>query len=315
MRNLQSALKAVWTRAINKSAAFKRRLSGMLRPKDFLLRSTDRRYKGIWISDAPSLLAQSDLKEGDILFGGNLKRNVITHTTSSPLSHCGVLITIDGQSKVFEALRSGVQTNSIEHFMQRYSYVSVFNFPSLPRGHLDRARCFALCCLNTPTRYAKFKAVLLPILEYVHQRRHWYYLSTPDLRTLPRSVRKTHYFCSELVLDFFREAGISGLDKAYYRSSVWTPGMLVEDNIFTFVGYLASSYEAINPNDPILCGCGHLLQRWEKARLVGDVRTLQSFTHSLEAHVAASAAEFKRVGSQDTHSKAGRRVRKGRPWR
>lgn len=312
-RPLQTVVRLACAFISNKAIMFKWRFLTILRPKDMLLRNTDRRYNGLWMSDAPELLTKADLQEGYILFAGRMQKTLITHATSSTLSHCGVLIQHEGVLQVFEATPPKVKLSTIDEFVERYSYVSVFVGPILSNQDLDRARTFALSHLNMP--YAKVKAALLPVYEYIHQVRHWY-RKKPDLRNIPNRRReKRSYFCSEIVLDYFREAGVQMLNKRYYRATAWTPGLLAEENIFRHRGYIASSYTAIHPDDPVLSGNGLLLPEWERARIAGDVGVLKSFTYSMKSAIAAQIALEKQALSEKKRHKQGRSARRERPWK
>jgi|GEM_PF-1356527 len=271
--------------------AMKWRLRQILWPKDTLLRMTDRRFHGLWLGDAPALLTLGDLREGHILFGVGSPRNVIdkvqrflrkliSHASSSPITHCGVLVRIRGELRVFEAVFGrGVVFTSVADFIRRYDYVSVYRDPALNRRRMNSGRAFAKELEGRHLRYASFAAMFVPIKEYFHQRLHW---SFPrNLSVIGTDYPERHpsrFFCSQLVLAFFRATNIPGFEKHYFRADVWTPGLLAEDNIFRFVGFLASSYAVIHLQDPVIAGASHRLRRWEEARLASDMDALNEFS-------------------------------------
>jgi hypothetical protein len=212
---------------------------------------------------------------------------------------------------VLEALPYKIEINKIEDFVARYDYVSVFNEPKFRKQHIRQGRDFAESCLQKRTKYAFLKAGALPIVEIMHQYRHWRINRAPDLSRTSRTNLGKSYFCSELVLEFFLQAGVAGFDLNYLKANRWTPGLLVEDSVFRFLGYVADRYTDIHPDDPILGGCGHLLKTWERARVCGDTTTLHSFTYSLREQNLLPASKFATTPRRHSLKKK----REGRPWK
>ncbi|HJW56939.1 MAG TPA: hypothetical protein VJ577_16860 [Burkholderiaceae bacterium] len=266
-------------------------LRQILWPKDTLLRMTDRRFHGLWLGDAPTLLTLNELREGQILFGVGAPSNVIakfqqflrkliSYASSSPIVHCGVLIRHNGKLEVFESVfDDGVVSTPVSDFVSRYDYVSVYHDPALNQHRMNLGKAFADELLKQPPKYAPLAATWAPIKEYFHQRRHWSFPRNLSVITAEYpNHRPKRFFCSQLVLAFFRATNIPGFEKHYFRPDAWTPGLLAEDNIFRFVGFLASSYATIQAQDPVIAGAAHRLKRWEEARLSGDLDALNTFS-------------------------------------
>lgn len=271
------------------------------RPKDTLLKYTDRRGGTLWIGDAPRLLKIPMVKEGQIIFGAgsgatyvNTKsgfvRKLIAYASSGPYTHCGIVFKdANGELFVYEAApHSGVGRSKLHEFVDRYKYVSIFNEPAFTKSGLRKSKNFAKYSVKKKLPYAWSRALILPITEMHHQARHWLPSSNAKLINQERTKSiKTNYFCSEFVLDCLKASKIPGFESAYYDSSKWSPMMLAEENgLFKFHGYIVPrGYLDVSLNDPILSGHGHFLGRWEKARLSNDVAVLNAFSISMRRDI------------------------------
>lgn len=230
------------------------------RKQDKLKRSTDRRYKGIWMSDAPELLNGQELRAGDVLFcgqpqvhGGKLTE-LIQNTTDGVYVHCGVYI---GDGTVVDAVASGIREIPLEHFVSNYTYVAVTRCPGANEKRSEAIIQFARRCVGL--RYNRRGAAMVPLREYLNIRRHYNLHKMRHERPFGKSRRtraaQNGYFCSEFVVQCYIECGYIPEEQSYYDAQCWSPTGLAEDRFFELIGFIsAGGLMAVHPDDPHLGG-------------------------------------------------------------
>lgn len=243
-------------------------------PMDTLLRETEQRAEGlIWIGDPPTLLRLEDLDEGTIVFGVGAsgrdgakkargRHALIQYGSSGPYIHVGIVL-LDkktGKLRVFEAAGSGVQACTLDEFRDHYRYVAVYEIPALRyRASIDAARRFARQTVDAKTPYSHTGALLVPLRQWLHQRRVWKWPNQHPRRSsrphVPRSGNPRSYFCSQFVIDTVRAAGVPGFETNLLNPRCYTPMMLAESRgILWFKGYVADGYGVLDPRDPVIAG-------------------------------------------------------------
>lgn len=233
--------------------------------QDNLKKTTDRRYKGLWMGDPPELLTREDLLAGDVLFCGQAKHNkrteLIQKSTDGVYVHCGVYI---GDGRVVDALGSGMRETSLERFVADYTYVAVTRSPGANQERSEKIVQFARRCVKSRLRYNLLGAMLVPLREYLNIRKHYLFYWKPGKRrhrkpTWKKTARRG-FFCSEFVVQCYVECGYIDDDQDYYHKGNWSPTGLAEENIFEFLGFMAAGgLEAVHPDDPHLAGNGWVL--------------------------------------------------------
>ncbi|WP_141668063.1 MULTISPECIES: hypothetical protein [unclassified Burkholderia] len=254
---------------------------------DTLLRETDQRMTGgLWIGDPPALLQVEDLTESMLVFGvgtseqrgsktAQKMRALIEYGSSGPYVHVGVIL-LDSETnclKVFEAGASGVQACPLDTFRGRYRYIAAYEQPALlPSGSIEAARRFARRAVDVKTPYSRLGALLAPLRQWRHQRRVWKWPDhDPTWSSRPHGAgphRRSHYFCSQFVIDTIRAAGVRGFETNFLKSTCYTPMMLAESpGLLRFVGFVAEDYMLLDPRDPVIAGTvyarhPHLRAKW-----------------------------------------------------
>lgn len=241
---------------------------------DTLLRETEQRAEGLlWIGDPPALLRLEDLDEGTIIFGVGAsgrdgakkprgRHALIQYGSSGPYIHVGIVL-LDKETeelRVFEAAGSGVQACTLDEFHSHYRYVAAYEIPALRhRASIDAARRFARQKVDARTPYSHRGALLVPLRQWLHQRRVWKWPNGDPTWSsrphVPRSGHSRSYFCSQFVIDTVRTAGVLGFETNLLNPACYTPMMLAESHgILWFKGYVADGYDVLDPRDPVIAG-------------------------------------------------------------
>lgn len=159
----------------------------------------------------------SQLEDGDIILTAD---NGITSTgirlfTLAPVSHAALYI---GKRQVAEAVNSGVRIRDIEEVMRDESVIVAFRHPQITPPHAARIREFALAQVG---RHYNHLGVMLHAPFSIERR-------VCELPLVPEAVRdmcirgiatiqlgiasNDRFFCSQLVLEAYREAGLPVTD-------------------------------------------------------------------------------------------------------
>ncbi|WP_313388730.1 YiiX/YebB-like N1pC/P60 family cysteine hydrolase [Achromobacter aegrifaciens] len=228
--------------------------------QDRLKRATDRRFQGLWMGDAPELLTRERLLAGDVLFCGQSKQDkrteLIQKTTDGVYVHCGVYI---GNGSVVDARSNGMRETSLEQFVADYSYIAVTRSHGAHEERSKKIVQFARRCVEYRLRYNLLGAILVPLREYLNLRKHYFFYWKQDKRrprkpTWASTIRKG-YFCSEFVVQCYVECGYVDEEQTYYHRGNWSPTGLAEENLFEFLGFMATGgLAAVSPDDPYLAG-------------------------------------------------------------
>lgn len=230
------------------------------RKQDDLKRTTDRRYKGLWMGDAPELLTREELLAGDVLFCGQAKQNkrteLIQKTTDGVYVHCGIYV---GDGRVVDSLGSGMRETSLEQFVADYTYITVTRSPGANKERSEKIVQFARRCVESRLRYNLLGAVLVPLLEYLNIRKHhllfWKAGKRRNKKPTWDKTTRRGFFCSEFVVQCYVECGYIDDDQSYYRMENWSPTGLAEEHVFEFRGFMATEgLKAVHPDDPYLAG-------------------------------------------------------------
>lgn len=157
-------------------------------------------------------LAADALQPGDILLTSmpGLASAGIQLMTLAPVSHTAVYI---GDRQVVEAVRSGVQVRRIEQMLDEEAIILVYRFPGLSAEQAGKIRAYAL--QQVGTRF-NFMGVVLHAPFAIERKlcemplvpaavRDACIRSIGAVQFLPTTGRQ--FFCSQLVLQAYRQAG------------------------------------------------------------------------------------------------------------
>lgn len=256
------------------------------RKQDQLKRTTDRRYNGIWMGDAPELLNSQQLLAGDVLFCGQPRENgcklteVIQNTTDGVYVHCGIYI---GDGAVVDAVAKGVREITLEQFVSNYTYIAVTRCPGTNEKRSKAITQFARRCVGL--RYNRLGAAMVPLREYLNIRWHYDLHNIGRERRFRKSQRtraaRNGYFCSEFVVQCYIECGYIPEGQGYYDAKCWSPTGLAEDRFFELIGFMSvGGLMAVHPGDPHISGSawvltpeGQQILKERKERMVREVAT------------------------------------------
>jgi hypothetical protein len=158
-------------------------------------------------------LAAGELRAGDILLSSEdtLRSAGIQLLTFSPVSHAAVYI---GDGRVVEAVGGGVQTRTVAKLLEEESVILAFRVPGLSAEQAKAVRTAAMQKVGRRFNYAGI-AFSLP---FTFSRR---LCELPMMPTAARdacirgigaihhlATSKRAYFCSQLVLHSYRQAGV-----------------------------------------------------------------------------------------------------------
>ncbi len=162
----------------------------------------------------------SELQVGDILLSGmtTIRSTAIKLATFSQVSHAAVHV---GDGHVVEAVRSGVRLYSVEQALLDGETIVAYRRPDITSEHQEKLRSFALEQVGLP--YNHLGIVMHGPLSF--ERKFCEVPGIPgDIRdNCVRTVGRVQmaptkldpqqsYFCSELVLDAYKAAGLSLVD-------------------------------------------------------------------------------------------------------
>jgi hypothetical protein len=225
--------------------------SGMRAPVRFQNLALNPRNGGQLIH-ADALLA------GDILLSATdgITSAGIRLLTMAPVSHASVYI---GNHEIVEAVGQGVRKRTIAETLQEEAVVVVFRHPRLEQTHAEKIRSFALQKVGKP--YDHLGIVLqapfsierrlceLPLVPDVIRHACLQGIATIQLGT----VNNDRFFCSQLVLESYRQAGlpltqanprwISPADILHMREGD-VPSMRVRQTL-AYVGHLKFRPQAV----------------------------------------------------------------------
>jgi hypothetical protein len=230
----------------------------------------DKKFDGIWIGSPPVLVGDQELEPGDVLFcvpkPGRSKyarwlRSLIQAASDGVYTHCGIYL---GSEQVADSVTSGVRIISLDEFEQSFRYIAVTRCPGMNPKRARAIRLYARICHRRKARYNFFGAMLVPFREY-YWLRHYYDCAFREFRKPESRSKKLGgkgvFFCSELVVQCFKACGYIPREHAIYKSHIWSPTALAEENIFTLVGYRSSEgLRAVSEGDPFLGGCHDVLK-------------------------------------------------------
>lgn len=160
-----------------------------------------------------SLVQQRDLQAGDILLSATngITSASIRLLTLAPVSHASLYI---GDGFVVEAVGEGVRKRLLGDIVGEEDVVVAFRHPGLQRAQQEKLRAFVLTKVGRP--YNHFGIVLqapftierrlceLPLLPGVLRNACLYGMAAVQLG----SYDNDRFFCSQLVLESFRQAGL-----------------------------------------------------------------------------------------------------------
>jgi uncharacterized protein YycO len=157
------------------------------------------------------------LQEGDIILSAadDLTSAGIRLITLAPVSHAALYI---GNRQIAEAVNSGVRLRDIDEVMQEESVIVAFRHPHITPAQASRMREFALAQVG---RHYNHLGVMLQAPFSIERR-------VCELPLVPELVRdmcvrgiasiqlgaasNDRFFCSQLVLQAYREAGLPVTD-------------------------------------------------------------------------------------------------------
>ncbi|MBI1891512.1 MAG: YaeF family permuted papain-like enzyme [Burkholderiales bacterium] len=159
------------------------------------------------------LVQAADLRPGDILLSA---ANGVTSAgirlfTLSPVSHAALYV---GEQQVVEAVGAGVRNRGIAEVLDEEEVVVVFRHPAMTDDHAQRIRAFALqkvgksydhvgIVLQAPFSLER-RVCELPLLPEGLRNACIQGIATIQLGTNSND----RFFCSQLVLESYRQAGL-----------------------------------------------------------------------------------------------------------
>lgn len=168
-------------------------------------------------ANAAAFVTPDALQPGDILLSSmpGLTAAGIELMTVAPVSHASLYI---GDSQVVEAVRAGVGTRTLDEVMAEETVVLVMRYPGLTAAQARRMREYALA-----RRGAGFNFVGITLqIPYAVARRVCELPLVPGLvrdrcirglGVVPQlASRERRFFCSQLVLQAYRHAGVRVTD-------------------------------------------------------------------------------------------------------
>lgn len=165
------------------------------------------------------LVQAEALQPGDILLSAanGLTSAGIRLITLSPVSHAALYV---GEQQVVEAVGKGVRSRAIGEILDEEDVVAVFRHPAIKEEHKVRIRSFALekvgkaydhvgIVLQAPFSLER-RLCELPLLPELVRNACIQGLATIQLGTNSND----RFFCSQLVLESYRQAGLPITDAA-----------------------------------------------------------------------------------------------------
>lgn len=173
------------------------------------------RFQGVSIEpdDAAARIAPADLRPGDILLTstGTLRSAGIQLMTFAPVSHAAVYV---GADQVVEAVGSGVRVRALRALLEEESVALALRYPDLSEQQAQSVRAVALGKVG---RHFNYVGVAMQIPFTVNRR----LCELPLLPALARDLclksiggvlhlatSRRALFCSQLVLQSYRQAGV-----------------------------------------------------------------------------------------------------------
>lgn len=159
------------------------------------------------------LIAGDALQPGDILLSAanGIPSIGIRLLTLAPVSHASLYV---GDQQIVEAVGQGVRVRKLDDVIGEEAVVAVFRHPDLRPEHGDAIRRFAMQNVGKP--YDHFGIVLqapfsvqrrlceLPLVPEVVRNACLHGIATIQLG----SASNDRFFCSQLVLESYRQAGL-----------------------------------------------------------------------------------------------------------
>jgi hypothetical protein len=164
------------------------------------------------------LIGTEALKPGDIVLTADngLKSSGIRLITLSPVSHAAIYVGIDtlGEHQLVEAVGEGIRTRSVREFLQEESTIVAFRHPEFSEQNLPGMNAFVGKHMGQKYNYL---GVMLQAPFAVERR----LCELPLVPSLVRDIcirgvgavqlglgRNDQFFCSQFVLEAYRNAGL-----------------------------------------------------------------------------------------------------------
>jgi hypothetical protein len=230
----------------------------------------DKKVHGIWIGPPPVLVGDQELEPGDVLFCvpkqtrskyDRLLSGLIQRASDGVYTHCGIYL---GNTEVAHSIASGVRINSLREFEQSCRYTAVTRCPGMNERRARAIRFYARLCHRRNARYNFLGAMLLPFREYLWLQHCYRCIRREVYKVESRSKKiggKGVLFCSEFVVQCFKACGYIPREHPMFKSHIWSPTGLAEENIFSLIGYRSSDgLQSVSKDDPFLGNCHYILK-------------------------------------------------------
>ena len=171
------------------------------------------RKPSLTLDDGQVLARQEDLRQGDIILtsGPSLTAASIQLLTLAPVSHAAVYI---GNGEVVEAVVSGVRVRRIEELLASEVAVVALRYPDLSEQQAAEIRAYALRQVGAPFNLMGLMLHMPLSIQRAACELPLAPLGARDacIRTVGSiqqlSPRSSQFFCSQLVLQAYRHAGV-----------------------------------------------------------------------------------------------------------
>jgi hypothetical protein len=171
------------------------------------------RKSSLTLDDDRVLARQEDLRSGDIILtsGLGLTAASIQLMTLAPVSHAAVFI---GDGQVVEAVSSGVRIRALQELLAREVAAVALRYPDLSAEQAGKIRAYALSQVGAPFN---FLGLVLHVPLSIQRTACELPLAPSGARNVcirtvgniqQLSPRSSQFFCSQLVLQSFRHAGV-----------------------------------------------------------------------------------------------------------
>ncbi|MGN2613024.1 hypothetical protein ACTFQ6_14775 [Aliivibrio fischeri] len=225
--------------------------------QDILKRHTERRYDGAWLGTSPITCSEDDLQIGDVLMCGSAIKSknsyLITNASDGVYVHCAIYV---GNGMIVDMVVPKIRKISLYELSQDYSYLTVVRCFGINNERQISILKFVDFCLEKGVKYNYLGAVLSPLKEYRNFKYHYIKQKGDSFDSRYETKKADKFFCSEFIVECFKNAGYVQKNSRIFESSNWTPTGLAEDNsIFKFVGFLnLTVLRFVDHKDPYLAG-------------------------------------------------------------